>query len=95
MMKAKKAGFWVSLALGAALCTTAQAATIDGVEVSDLFCLTCHGTDGQGNQGIDAPRLAGMERWYLNGSWNCSGMACVAHTLKISPARKCSPWLKS
>ena len=65
MMKAKKAGFWVSLALGAALCTTAQAATIDGVEVSDRFCLTCHGTDGQGNQGIDAPRLAGMERWYL------------------------------
>jgi cbb3-type cytochrome c oxidase subunit III len=61
----KKAGFWLNLALGAALCTTAQAATVDGVEVSDRFCLTCHGTDGQGNIGIDAPRLAGMERWYL------------------------------
>lgn len=60
-----KAGFWLSMALGAALCTSAQAATVDGVEVSDRFCLTCHGTDGQGNQGIDAPRLAGMERWYL------------------------------
>ncbi|TFH73409.1 c-type cytochrome [Gammaproteobacteria bacterium LSUCC0112] len=61
----KKAGFWLNLALGAALCTTSQAATVDGVEVSDRFCLTCHGTDGQGNIGIDAPRLAGMERWYL------------------------------
>lgn len=29
------------------------------------YCLTCHGTDGAGNIGIDAPRLAGMERWYL------------------------------
>jgi cytochrome c oxidase subunit 2 len=61
----KKAGFWLNLALGAVLCTTSQAATVDGVEVSDRFCLTCHGTDGQGNIGIDAPRIAGMERWYL------------------------------
>jgi cytochrome c553 len=61
----KKAGFWLNLALGTALCASAQAATVDGVEVSDRFCLTCHGTDGQGNIGIDAPRLAGMERWYL------------------------------
>lgn len=65
----KKAGFWFNLALGAALGAVlsagTQAATVDGVEVSDRFCLTCHGTDGQGNIGIDAPRLAGMERWYL------------------------------
>jgi cytochrome c553 len=64
-MNTKIAGFWLNLALGSVLCVTAQAATVDGVEVSDRFCLTCHGTDGQGNQGIDAPRLAGMERWYL------------------------------
>lgn len=64
-MSTKKAGFWLNLALGAALCTTTKAATVDGVEVSDRFCLTCHGTDGQGNIGIDAPRIAGMERWYL------------------------------
>jgi cytochrome c553 len=64
-MSMKKAGFWLNLALGAALCTSVQAATVDGVEVSDRFCLTCHGTDGQGNEGIDAPRIAGMERWYL------------------------------
>lgn len=64
-MSIKKAGFWFSLALGTTVCLSTQAATVDGVEVSDRFCLTCHGTDGQGNQGIDAPRLAGMERWYL------------------------------
>jgi len=64
-MSKTKAGFWLNLALGAALCTSVQAATVDGVEVSDRFCLTCHGTDGQGNEGIDAPRIAGMERWYL------------------------------
>lgn len=64
-MNKHKAGFWFSLTLGAAMSLGAQAATVDGVEVSDRFCLTCHGTDGQGNQGIDAPRLAGMEPWYL------------------------------
>src|SRR5690554_5905316 len=64
----KKAGFWLhvtSIAAATALSVTAHAATVDGVEVSDRFCLTCHGADGQGNVGIDAPRLAGMERWYL------------------------------
>ncbi len=64
-MNKQKAGFWFSLALGTVMSLGAQAATVDGVEVSDRFCLTCHGTDGQGNQGIDAPRLAGMEPWYL------------------------------
>lgn len=64
-MNKRQAGFWFSLALGTAMSMNAQAATVDGVEVSDRFCLTCHGTDGQGNQGIDAPRLAGMEPWYL------------------------------
>lgn len=64
-MSKRQAGFWFSLALGTAMSMNAQTATVDGVEVSDRFCLTCHGTDGQGNQGIDAPRLAGMEPWYL------------------------------
>jgi len=29
------------------------------------FCLTCHGENGRGNEIVQAPRLAGMERWYL------------------------------
>lgn len=31
----------------------------------DRYCMTCHGAYGIGNVGIDAPRLAGMEPWYL------------------------------
>ncbi|WP_308368332.1 MULTISPECIES: c-type cytochrome [unclassified Microbulbifer] len=29
------------------------------------YCTTCHGVDGRGNIGVRAPRLAGMEPWYL------------------------------
>ena len=32
---------------------------------NDRYCTTCHGTDGRGNFGVQAPRLAGMEAWYL------------------------------
>lgn len=32
---------------------------------NDRYCTTCHGTDGRGNFGVQAPRLAGMEPWYL------------------------------
>ena len=31
----------------------------------DRYCTTCHGADGRGNFGVQAPRLAGMEPWYL------------------------------
>jgi len=33
--------------------------------INDQFCTTCHGVEGVGNQSIEAPRLAGMEEWYL------------------------------
>lgn len=29
------------------------------------YCLTCHGSVGQGNPAVDAPVLAGIEPWYL------------------------------
>lgn len=32
---------------------------------NDRYCTTCHGTDGRGNEGVQAPRLAGMEDYYL------------------------------
>ena len=32
---------------------------------NDRYCTTCHGSDGKGNEAIQAPRLAGMEAWYL------------------------------
>ena len=33
--------------------------------MDDRYCMTCHGAEGQGNVGIQAPRIAGMEAWYL------------------------------
>ena len=32
---------------------------------NDRYCTTCHGTDGAGNEGVQAPRLAGMDPAYL------------------------------
>ena len=52
-----------------ALCSvTSLAAEGDmGVEAAmdDRYCTTCHGVEGIGNIAIKAPRLAGMEAWYL------------------------------
>jgi cytochrome c553 len=37
-----------------------------GVTAADYsFCTTCHGTDGNGNPAIRAPKIAGIETWYL------------------------------
>ena len=29
-------------------------------------CVSCHGIDGQGNKAMNAPKLAGLSRWYLH-----------------------------
>ncbi|MBK5912672.1 hypothetical protein CCR85_14400 [Rhodothalassium salexigens] len=29
------------------------------------YCTTCHGADARGNAALDAPRLAGLSRWYI------------------------------
>ena len=34
-------------------------------DMSDRYCTTCHGANGVGNVVVQAPRLAGMEGWYL------------------------------
>ena len=33
----------------------------------DLYdgCVQCHGEDGEGNQDLGAPAIAGLERWYI------------------------------
>jgi len=41
------------------------AAENDREPFDDRYCTTCHGADGRGNEGVQAPRLAGMEPWYL------------------------------
>ena len=52
-----------------ALCSMASQAAEGDVGVAaamdDRYCTTCHGVAGIGNIGIEAPRLAGMEAWYL------------------------------
>lgn len=42
-----------------------QAAETEREPFDDRYCMTCHGVDGIGNYGVQAPRLAGMEPWYL------------------------------
>lgn len=47
---------------------SAQSDTVDDSArepYDDRYCMTCHGIDGIGNYGVQAPRLAGMEPWYL------------------------------
>lgn len=39
----------------------------DAAKGKSLFatCITCHGSQGEGNQALHAPALAGQESWYL------------------------------
>lgn len=56
----------MSAMLAASLVSGTCAAQSEGGEYyNDRYCMTCHGADGMGNEGVSAPRLAGMEPWYL------------------------------
>jgi cytochrome c553 len=50
-----------------ALMATAGATANDYSLVPDAFvyCTTCHGVELRGNPSVDAPRLNGMEGWYV------------------------------
>jgi len=50
-------------AVAAALATTM--ASTAGAENKFDYCLLCHGAAANGNAGIRAPKLSGMEPWYL------------------------------
>lgn len=54
-----------SLVLGSLLSVSALAQSEGAEYYNDRYCMTCHGADGMGSEGISAPRLAGMEPWYL------------------------------
>jgi cytochrome c oxidase subunit 2 len=46
----------------------AAVASLAGVAAAENkfdYCLLCHGSAANGNAGIQAPKLAGMEPWYL------------------------------
>ena len=63
-MKAATAIF-LTIVLLSSLSAAATAAENTAEPHNDRTCTTCHGTDGRGNEGVQAPRLAGMEDWYL------------------------------
>jgi cytochrome c553 len=48
------------------LATAAFFATANAADKSDFsYCTVCHGAHGNGNPAIRAPKIAGMEAWYL------------------------------
>jgi len=49
----------------AALFVLAGATPAIAAETDVSLCVLCHGTDARGNQAVGAPRIAGMEPWYL------------------------------
>jgi cytochrome c553 len=50
----------------ALLATVAFISNVEAAEKSDLsYCTVCHGAHGNGNPAIRAPKIAGMEPWYL------------------------------
>jgi cytochrome c553 len=53
--------------LRALLLGIAAAAAFTGARAGNDFdyCLLCHGTNGNGNYGIRAPKVSGVEPWYL------------------------------
>ena len=51
---------------------------------NDRYCTTCHGTDGRGNEAVEAPRLAGIEGWYLRRQLETFAPAYVAFTYGYS-----------
>lgn len=56
----------ITLMLSAISNVTAQTDDVGlPAQTDDRYCTTCHGVEGRGNIGIEAPRLAGMEDWYL------------------------------
>ena len=50
----------------AILATAALVTNVGAADKPDLaYCTVCHGAHGNGNPAIRAPRIAGMEPWYL------------------------------
>lgn len=48
------------------LAMTALVTNVGAAEQSDLsYCTVCHGAHGNGNPAIRAPKIAGMEPWYI------------------------------
>ena len=42
------------------------AADVAAGKAAYAVCVACHGANGEGNQALNAPRLAGQEPWYIS-----------------------------
>lgn len=58
---------WMGLALvcSAVVAGTANAADPAAGKQAYQVCAACHGQQGEGNQALNAPHIAGQEGWYL------------------------------
>lgn len=54
--------FWCLFLL---ICTPTVLAAPEPVDPRFDACILCHGTHGRGNERVSAPRIGGMESWYL------------------------------
>lgn len=66
MIRSLIAGF----AVLASVATTQAAPDPDPNTTTFGYCYTCHGTEGRGNQPVSAPRIGGMEGWYIERQLN-------------------------
>jgi len=48
-----------------ALAATLAAASANAIDADFSYCTVCHGAHANGNAAIRAPKLAGMEDWYI------------------------------
>lgn len=56
---------WSVWALLGAMAWPALADEKPGTARTFEYCTVCHGANGNGNTGINAPRIAGLEPWYI------------------------------
>ena len=47
------------------LVVSCAVSTADDANSPYLYCTTCHGADGNGNEIIGAPKISGMQEWYV------------------------------
>ena len=63
----------IALLVALSLTLSAQAAeqpVQDPASSEFGFCITCHGVNGRGNPGVNAPRIGGMDAWYIEQQLN-------------------------
>jgi len=55
----------LAVAIGATVATLSPLTSASAETLDLSYCITCHGANGNGNPAIHAPKIAGMEPWYL------------------------------